>query len=145
MSMFPDLEDGEAEAEGEGYDHLDFRRPVNELKPQYLSTESIKTERSRNTSGRSRQGGNIYWGNILCNDIKYFSEATRAAPGRARTTCWVWPPPRRWPSSASAPAAAATSTGQTRCSAASRGSTRARPRPGPGRRSTSQTTLKSSN
>ena len=55
MSMFPDLEDGEAEAEG--YDHLDFRRPVNELKPQYLSTESIKTERSRNTSGRSRQGG----------------------------------------------------------------------------------------
>ena len=30
-----DLEDGE------GYDHLDFRRPVNDLKPQYLSSESI--------------------------------------------------------------------------------------------------------
>ena len=60
--MFPDLEDGEAEAEG--YDHLDFRRPVNELKPQYLSTESIKTERSRNTSGRSRQGG-IFIGEIF--------------------------------------------------------------------------------
>ena len=67
LSLFPDLEDGEAE--GEGYDHLDFRRPVNELKPQYLSTESIKTERSRNTSGRSRQEGNIYCGNVVISNI----------------------------------------------------------------------------
>jgi len=36
--------------DGETYDHLDFRRAVNELKPQYLSSESIKTERSRNSS-----------------------------------------------------------------------------------------------
>ena len=41
--------------ESEGYDHLDFRRPVNELKPQYLSTESILSERSRNSSNRSKE------------------------------------------------------------------------------------------
>ena len=38
--------------EAEGYDHLDFRRPVNELKPQYLSTESILSQRSRNSSNK---------------------------------------------------------------------------------------------
>ena len=45
-----DLEDTE------GYDHLDFRRPVNDLRPQYLSTESIKTSsnRSRNSSHHSK-------------------------------------------------------------------------------------------
>jgi len=41
--------------ETEGYDHLDFRRPVNELKPQYLSTESILSQRSRNSSSRSKE------------------------------------------------------------------------------------------
>merc|ERR1711941_264481 len=47
----PMIELGEAE----GYDHLDFRRPVNELKPQYLSTESILSQRSRNSSNRSKE------------------------------------------------------------------------------------------
>ena len=39
---------------GEEYDHLDFKRPVNELKPQYLSSETIKSvsDRSRNSSSR---------------------------------------------------------------------------------------------
>jgi len=44
-----DLEDGE------GYDHLDFRRPVNDLKPQYLSSESILGSRSRNSSNHSSE------------------------------------------------------------------------------------------
>ena len=48
FSFVSDLEDGE------GYDHLDFRRPVNDLKPQYLSSESIKTDRSRNSSRHSK-------------------------------------------------------------------------------------------
>ena len=50
-----DLEDAE------GYDHLDFRRPVNELRPQYLSTESIKTSshRSRNSSHQSKASGDL--------------------------------------------------------------------------------------
>ena len=39
---------------GEEYDHLDFKRPLNELKPQYLSSETIKSvsDRSRNSSSR---------------------------------------------------------------------------------------------
>lgn len=39
---------------GEEYDHLDFNRPLNELKAQYLSTETIKSvsDRSRNSSSR---------------------------------------------------------------------------------------------
>ena len=68
FSFVSDLEDGE------GYDHLDFRRPVNDLKPQYLSSESIKTDRSRNSSHHSKDSS---------KDIS----DTCSRPGETRDTC----------------------------------------------------------
>jgi len=39
----------------ESYDRLDFSRPIHELKPHYQSTDTIKSQRSRNSSDPSKE------------------------------------------------------------------------------------------
>ena len=46
--------EGGEEEPGEEYDHLDFHRPLNELKPQYLSSSSLRSSRDSESPGKER-------------------------------------------------------------------------------------------
>ena len=79
---------------GEEYDHLDFKRPLNELKPQYLSTESVlKSVSDRespckadlsDTSLASEPGSDMN----LCDEVLGSFEKLNHSQSRSRKTLY---------------------------------------------------------
>jgi len=70
---------------GDSYDHLDFSRPLHELKPHYLSTDTLRSQKSR--SSRSPAGSDRVASPDLCQAILDSVENLSGGPGgRSRKT-----------------------------------------------------------